>query len=240
MFPKSFRQQEALRYVQNRVRIYKAILIGLALFAGNASAQTTTYTWDNSGNGLLKGTYYFRQTAWLVGQQDGSLGQAIAIYGNITFDGNGGYTTSAQIYDTNNNSGNGVSNLNISGTYTISASGYGFINSPLESGDAVYGLVSNGIFIGSSTENQIGYNDLMIAAPLGSPTPTLASLKGHYGRYGSRLYGLRGNERDQSEPGVAEVYLEQWWIQSSLRRRFYGFQRGFDAHYRRPLLVHVA
>ena len=61
---------------------------------------------------------------------------------------------------------------------SIAASGYGFMSSPLASlfngssanGDVVYGLVSNGIFVGSSTENGIGYNDLMIAAPLPSPT----------------------------------------------------------------------
>ena len=57
----------------------------------------------------------------------------------------------------------------LTGTYSISASGYGFISNPLSSGDYVYGLVSQqGIFVGSSTES--GFNDLFIAAPFSSQT----------------------------------------------------------------------
>jgi uncharacterized protein (TIGR03437 family) len=149
----------------------------LALAALPLGAQT--YSWDNSGNGLLKGTYYFRQVVWVVGGSDGSLGEAAALYGTINFDGNGNYSTSAQIYDIN---GNGVTqqNYNVTGTYSIAASGYGFLDSPLVTGDFVDGLVANGIFIGSSTDNGSGYNDLFIAAPLGSPQPSMSSLNGSY------------------------------------------------------------
>ncbi len=175
---KSSRQQVSFPYVQSKVRIYKPFLIALlALCAFTASAQT--YAWDNTGNGLLKGTYYFRQVVWLIDTSgSGELGEALAIYGTINFDGNGNYSTAAQIFDTNSNPA--VQNYNVSGTYSIGASGYGFINDLLEQGDAIYGLVANGIFIGSSTENQVGYNDLMIAAPLASPAPTAASLRGNY------------------------------------------------------------
>ncbi len=169
----SSRQQVAFSYVQSRVRIYKPVLLALA-FLVSASAQT--YVWDNSGNGLLKGTYYFRHVAWLVGANDGSLGDGVAIYGNITFDGNGNYTTSAQIFDINA----GVGNYNFSGTYRIAANGYGFIDNLLVDGDSVYGLVANGIFIGSSTENAGAYSDMLIAAPLASPLPGLSNLRGNY------------------------------------------------------------
>src|SRR5207237_874236 len=100
---------------------------------------------------------------WLVGGADGSLNEALAIYGQITFDGNGGYSTAAQIYDTGNQQP--PQPYNVTGAYSIAASGYGFLDSPLQAGDAVYGLVANGIFIGNSTENAVGYNDMFIAAP---------------------------------------------------------------------------
>ena len=47
--------------------------------------------------------------------------------------------------------------------------------------DLIVGLVSpKGIFIGSSTENSEGINDLVIAAPVGSNEATNATLNGSY------------------------------------------------------------
>ncbi len=37
----------------------------------------------------------------------------------------------------------------------ISASGYGSISSPIYDGDAIYGLVTSGVFIGRSTETSL-------------------------------------------------------------------------------------
>ena len=59
----------------------------------------------------------------------------------------------------------------LSGTYSIAASGQGFLSNPLFPGPPaailIYGMVNaQGIFVGSSTENQNGYNDVFIAAPL--------------------------------------------------------------------------
>jgi uncharacterized protein (TIGR03437 family) len=69
----------------------------------------------------------------------------------------------------------------IPGTYSIAASGYGFLSNPLFSGDSIYGLVNaQGIFVGSSTENQNGNNDVFIAAPLGNTVPTASTFKGSY------------------------------------------------------------
>jgi len=176
MDAKSLRQHLSLRYVQSSVN--KITAWAFLAFAGMGWAQNTG-SWDNSGNGLLKGTYYFRQVAWLVGNTgDGSLSDALTIYGQITFDGNGNYSTAAAVFDAA--SGSAPATYNITGTYRISASGYGFLNDVLQTGDSIYGLVSNGIFIGSSTENATGYNDLVIAAPLPSPAPTLSSLSGNY------------------------------------------------------------
>jgi hypothetical protein len=115
----------------------------------------------------------------VVGDDSGNLSQGISIYGNITFDGNGAYSVSnAQVMDSS--SSRGVQNYpaGATGTYSISASGYGFLSTLISGGDSIHGLVTKGIFVGSSTEG--GYNNLFIAAPLASPLPTAASFRGTY------------------------------------------------------------
>ena len=159
-------------------------LLLLAATTRPAAAQS----WDTSGNSLLKGTYYFREVLYVVGSdQYGDLSQAIAMYGNITFSGTGTYTLSCQVAD----SSLGMltclawlqdyygTSATTSGTYSISASGYGFLSNPLSPTDRVYGLVSQqGIFVGSSTES--GFNDMFVAAPLASPAATNATFNGSY------------------------------------------------------------
>jgi hypothetical protein len=148
--------------------------------AGAVQAQTTT-PWDTSGNSMLTGTYYFRQVYYVIGDTSGDLSEAVSIYGNVSFDGNGNYSittaSNAVIYDSSSEPGVFTG----SGTYSIAASGYGFMTSPYATGDVVYGTVSaSGIFIGSSTDNSYGYNDMLIAAPLASPVPTLSSFNGSW------------------------------------------------------------
>ena len=155
------------------------------MLAVGLAAQAQTPIWDTSGNSNLNGIYYFRQVFYFLGDASGDLGEATAIYGNIKFDGNGGYTLTQSTtqpwvyYD----SYYGGYTANQTGTYSISASGYGFISSPNPRypGDYIYGLVSQqGIFVGSSTENTNGYNDMFVAAPLASPMPTAANFSGTY------------------------------------------------------------
>jgi len=154
----------------------------LLLAVGMAAQAQTAAKWDTSGNGMLSGTYYFRQVIYVLsGDAYGDLGEAVSLYGNISFSGTGTYTlTSGQwlAFDSANN-GQPVSGT-VSGTYSISASGYGFVSNPY-TGDSIYGLVSQqGIFVGSSTDNSYGYNDFFVAAPLASPIPTAASFSGTY------------------------------------------------------------
>lgn len=126
---------------------------------------------------MLKGTYYFRQIYYYLGDDYGDLTEASALYGSITFSGTGTYTGEVSYYD----SSQGLQNGPISGTYSIAASGYGFISSPLYSGDYIYGLVNQGgIFAGSTTETPNGYNDMFVAAPQASPALTAANFKGTY------------------------------------------------------------
>jgi uncharacterized protein (TIGR03437 family) len=178
-----------------RVTKFAGVLLLLSAAAGwHASAQS----WDSSGNALLKGTYYFREVFYIVGYNDGSLSEASALYGSITFSGSGTYTCQVSLYD----STSGLEGGTLSGTYSIAASGYGFISNPLSNGDYVYGLVnSSGIFVGSTTETAGGFNDLFVAAPLSSPAPAAGSFKG--------TYTIAGIDLSSGTPSSTLSYLLQ-------------------------------
>jgi uncharacterized protein (TIGR03437 family) len=135
---------------------------------------------ESSGDGLLNGTYYMRQVIYyyVPGQTD-DLGESINVQGNIVFSGGGTYTFNGSLLDTANSSK--VETFTSTGKYVISASGEGTI-SPIDSAFTnapIVGMVSHGIFFGSSAANTQGFNDLFIAAPVGS-TATNATLTGSY------------------------------------------------------------
>lgn len=166
----------------------------LAAALGMTAAGQTAPNWDTSGNGMLNGTYYFRHVFWFLGDDYGDLGEGVSVYGTITFNSSAGtyQIMPAQAIDTNS-SATTPQNFTGSGSYSISASGYGFMDSEYVSGDSIYGLVSNGVFIGSSTETGDAYDDLFIATPLASPAPTLSSLNGTY-----TIFGIDNPEIGQS------------------------------------------
>lgn len=165
-------------------------------------------TFDSSGNGMLSGNYYFRHALYGISNSadeegyTGDISEATIIYGIITFNGSGGYTitggTVSDSYVDEQEGGivqDGLSCYNagtictsaqgtpVTGTYAISASGFGYILNPI-TGDYIYGTVSaNGVFIGSSTESSEAYNDLFIAA-LATPSMTNASFSGSYSAVG--------------------------------------------------------
>jgi uncharacterized protein (TIGR03437 family) len=151
------------------MNIKAACVFVCAISAWPALAQSPV--WDSSGNSLLKGNYYFRQVQYLSTS-------AASFYGGISFDGNGNWTVSgAQTFSSNTNS---TQSFSASGTYTVTAAGFGRMTSPADSTQYIYFLVANGIAFGSATENPSGYEDLFIAAPLGSPQPSVSSLNGTY------------------------------------------------------------
>jgi uncharacterized protein (TIGR03437 family) len=157
------------------------VAITLLLIAAGWTASAQTGSWDTSGNGLLNGTYYFRHVLW--GDTAGEVGRAVCAYGTITFSpGSGSYAINAQTYDSVRRGSSPPSNLiGVTGSYSISAGGYGFMDNALSIGDSVVGLVGkNGVFIGSSTENQGSYNDLFIAVPIGPTPATAATFNGNY------------------------------------------------------------
>ncbi len=151
----------------------------LLLISTGVGLSAQTPTWDTSGNGMLNGTYYFRHVLYQLGSPvNGALSDAVSLYGSVTFSGTGTYTASATMVDLAQQS---LRSGNLSGTYSIAASGQGFLSNPLFTNDSIHGLVNaQGIFVGSSTENLNGYNDVFIAAPLSSPAPGLSTFKGAY------------------------------------------------------------
>jgi uncharacterized protein (TIGR03437 family) len=159
------------------------------------AAQTPAF--DTSGNGMLNGTYSFRHVLYVLTSTPdangiaGDIGEEVAVYGNISFDGNGKYTISnGMASDSTVGFTDPLScylaqaicttGVTVDGTYSISASGFGFLINPLTE-DLIYGLVSaNGVFAGSSTETTLAYADLFIAAPVSSPLPANSTFQGSY------------------------------------------------------------
>jgi uncharacterized protein (TIGR03437 family) len=158
------------------------------VWSSSLPAQTTTGPTgpasapDTGGNMLLNGTYYFRELACRPASPTG-LKEAVAVFGNIAFDGNGNYTVSAMV---NDSSGTAPYPLSTKGTYVISASGLGYLTHPLSVGDRIFALAAQlspfqpAILVGSATETTNGFNDIFVAAPLIATSPTAASLVGVY------------------------------------------------------------
>lgn len=145
-------------------------------------ASSPPPAWDASGNSMLTGkTYFFRYVQYTVGDQYGNLSRAIALFQSITFNTDGKtYTMSGTELDSNAQTP-GCS-FTGSGNYYISSSGFGYLTNPLYPGDQIWGMVSskNGVFAGSTTETQNGYNDVFVAAPMGSVQPGNSTLQGAY------------------------------------------------------------
>jgi uncharacterized protein (TIGR03437 family) len=165
--------------IQDIKRLAWSSFLLFMVAAWPAAAQS----WDTSGNGLLNGTYYFRQVMWLGGYNSANaLQEAIAVYGSIVFGGNGTYTLTANTL-TAQAAGAAVSTVTAitgSGTYTIAANGYGYMSTPLQfvssqfGGDEINVLVSaSNVLLGSTTDNNTGYNDLFLAAPAPTSMPSL-------------------------------------------------------------------
>ena len=148
---------------------------------------------DNSGNHLLNGTYYFRHVLYGVSNQAdangfvGDITEAIAVYGNIVFDGAGNYTISSTNTNVLPDSGQGISgpaHLSHRHLHHFSQAASAIMTARSlrhAAKDNIFGLVSaNGIFSGSSTEATSAYTDMFIAAQLPSPTPGNSFFTGSY------------------------------------------------------------
>jgi uncharacterized protein (TIGR03437 family) len=154
--------------------------------------------WENSGNGMLQGAYNFREVSW----RNKADVHRIAIYGVIVFDGSGGYRLTSSVFDSNNASG--VQPFSASGAYRISASGMGFMDDPVRlnapfASSSIWGLVSQGVFIGSATDD--GNNELFVAAQAPASALTNADFSGSFRAVGASFPSASESQaRDMAFP----------------------------------------
>ena len=165
-----------MRSMKTKTILPVVFLLGVC--AWQSSAQPA---FDSSGNSQLNGAYYMREVFYIVSDNAGDIGDAMNVQGEITFNGSGSYTFTGTFLDAANGSATPAAITNETGTYAISASGEGYISAvnPDFPNDQIIGLVSHGVFIGAATETGNGYNDLFVAAPIGS-VATNATLNGGY------------------------------------------------------------
>jgi uncharacterized protein (TIGR03437 family) len=155
-------------------------IFGAVLYGSSAVAQSPA--WDSSGNAMLKGTYSFRQVYYHVGSASGDLTGSYALYGNIVFDGVSQYSLSNATLLTHSQGSSTTAAYSASGTYSIAASGYGFLSGLFcPSGTTcpnnnLYVMVTSGMIVGSSPDG--GQNDVFVGAPVPSPLPTNATFQG--------------------------------------------------------------
>jgi uncharacterized protein (TIGR03437 family) len=159
------------------------LVLLLGVCAWQCAAQPP---FDSSGVGLLNGAYYMRQVFYIV-SGNGALVETINVQGIITFSGTGTYSFTGTVLDSAVAYSTTPGPFTTLGTYAITGSGEGYITPMYHifSNDSIVGLVSNGIFIGSTPGGTSGYNDLFIAAPVGAlgattPAATNATLDGTY------------------------------------------------------------
>lgn len=160
--------------------VLRALLLTALSLAG-AYAQTL----DTSGNGMLKGAFHFRHLAVQNVDADNNPTEITATFGTITFDGAGHYTMSATSVDNTVSSG-APQPLTLSGTYAIGSNGIGYLIDelyPMDPNANIYGAVSQGVFVGSSTESQEDgniLNDVFIAIPASAAAPANAGFTSAY------------------------------------------------------------
>jgi uncharacterized protein (TIGR03437 family) len=134
--------------------------------ARGARAVAPRQTFDNSGNSMLKGTYFVRQVSTMLDPSTSDIDQAVSLTGTMTFDGNGNYTFTGQELDST--VGSTAVAYTTTGTYAVSNGGQVQISTPIDadSGDTEFGGVgANGEVIASATEGE--YDDIFVAIPQG-------------------------------------------------------------------------
>jgi len=164
-------------------RIFSISAFAAPFLAMVAALPVCAQAWDPTGNSQLNGNYYFREVVYAVGDQSGDVTDGFAIYGGMTFNGNGTFSISATqgvMYDGYYGQ---VSSFSINGTYTIGANGHGFINWSVPSVSVKYTikvLVSGGMIVGSATDTTLGINEVFMAAPIAATPLTASAFNGSY------------------------------------------------------------
>src|ERR1700680_1251044 len=110
----------------------------LAIFWMTIIASVTAQNFDNSANGKLTGDYFVRQVLLSGVSAQGAIGRAQSIVGTATFDGNGNYTFTGQIADSQMAAPQSYST---SGKYSLASNGLFQIQNPIDTKDTDYGGV---------------------------------------------------------------------------------------------------
>src|SRR5690349_3926468 len=93
----------------------------VVLFWITIAAAATAQNFDTSGSGMLKGDYFLRQVLLSGVSAKGMIARARSIVGTATFDGNGNYTFSGQMADTQAAQPQSYS---VSGQYRLASNGF--------------------------------------------------------------------------------------------------------------------
>jgi uncharacterized protein (TIGR03437 family) len=153
-----------------------AILCGILSIS--APAQNLGQNFDTSGNGTLKGAYFVRHILLSnINQTTSAAGRARSLTGTMTFDGNGSYSFTGQLMDSQTGSAQAYTS---SGSYSVAANGLTQIQSPIDSTDTEYGGVAGigpSAIVASATEGSA--DDVFVAIPAGSSI-TNSSVQGKY------------------------------------------------------------
>lgn len=123
----------------------------------------------------MNGAYFFRHLM-IVASPTGGIAEMRTAYGQITFNGAGGYNyNGSQIV-----AAGAPSAFSGTGTYTVSGTGYATISNPQRAGASIYAGLGQGAITGSSTEAGGAVYDLFIAIAAPSGGQSNLSLNGNY------------------------------------------------------------
>ena len=126
---------------------------------------------------MLKGDYFLRQVLLSGVAAQGTIGRARSIVGTATFDGNGNYTFSGQMADTQAAQPQSYS---VSGQYRLAPNGFFQIQNLIDTNDIDFGgvgAVGPSAIVASATEGT--YHDVLVAIPAGSGVSN-GTLQGNY------------------------------------------------------------
>jgi len=115
---------------------------------------------------MLKGDYFLRQVLLSGVSSAGTIARARSIAGTATFDGNGNYTFSGQMADTQVAQ---PQTYSVSGQYQLAPNGFFQIQNLIDTNDIDFGgvgAVGPSAIVASATEGS--YHDVLVAIPAGT------------------------------------------------------------------------
>ena len=126
---------------------------------------------------MLKGDYFLRQVLLSGVSAQGTIARARSILGTVTFDGNGNFTFSGQMADTQVAQPQSYS---VSGQYRLAPNGFFQIQNLIDSNDIDFGgvgAVGPSAIVASATEGT--YHDILVAIPAGAGVSN-STLQGNF------------------------------------------------------------